>query len=142
MSDLKIVKVSYGGAEYEAVVDSSAQISVFKSSVVEKEVHYKGYILLQPAFGDFLKAELKEVDIGLVMNKYITPVIKTVVATVDGLNADILLDTETSEALLEQEILYNPRFTASTNLRSDYPKQSLDESGNTEEKNGINNNKI
>ncbi|GFV91830.1 retrovirus-related Pol polyprotein from transposon opus [Trichonephila clavipes] len=104
MSDLKIVKISYGGTEYEAVVDSGAQISVFKSSVVGKEVGYKGHIMLQPAFGDCLKAELKEVDIGLVTNGYITPVIKTVVATaVDGLNTDILLDTETYEALLEQE---------------------------------------
>ncbi|GFV54308.1 retrovirus-related Pol polyprotein from transposon opus [Trichonephila clavipes] len=63
MSDLKIVKISYGGTEYEAVVDSGAQISVFKSSVVGKEVDYKGHIMLQPAFGDCLKAELKEVDI-------------------------------------------------------------------------------
>ncbi|GFX87115.1 retrovirus-related Pol polyprotein from transposon opus [Trichonephila clavipes] len=68
MSDLKIVKISYGGTEYEAVVDSGAQISVFKSSVVGKEVDYKGHIMLQPAFGDCLKAELKEVDIGLVTN--------------------------------------------------------------------------
>ncbi|GFW40139.1 hypothetical protein TNCV_5118221 [Trichonephila clavipes] len=74
MSDLKIVKISYGGTEYEAVVDSGAQISVFKSSVVGKEVEYKGHIMLQPAFGDCLKAELKEVDIGLVTNKYITPI--------------------------------------------------------------------
>ncbi|GFX44869.1 retrovirus-related Pol polyprotein from transposon opus [Trichonephila clavipes] len=64
MPDLKIVKISYGGTEYEAVVDSGAQISVFKSSVVGKEVDYKGHIMLQPAFGDCLKAELKEVDIG------------------------------------------------------------------------------
>ncbi|GFT67956.1 retrovirus-related Pol polyprotein from transposon opus [Trichonephila clavipes] len=63
MSDLKIVKISYGGTEYEAVVDSGAQISVFKISVVGKEVDYKGHIMLQPAFGDCLKAELKEVDI-------------------------------------------------------------------------------
>ncbi|GFW86814.1 retrovirus-related Pol polyprotein from transposon opus [Trichonephila clavipes] len=34
MSDHKIVKISYGGTEYEAVVDSGVQISVFKSSVV------------------------------------------------------------------------------------------------------------
>ncbi|GFY20479.1 retrovirus-related Pol polyprotein from transposon opus [Trichonephila clavipes] len=34
MSDLKIVRISYGGTENEAVVDSGAQISVFKSSVV------------------------------------------------------------------------------------------------------------
>ncbi|GFW66690.1 retrovirus-related Pol polyprotein from transposon opus [Trichonephila clavipes] len=89
--------------------------------------------MLQPAFGDCLKAELKEVDIGLVTNGYITPVIKTVVATVDGLNTDILLDTETYEALLEQEIIYSPRFTAAMNLRSDSSKKSLDESVNTEE---------
>ncbi|GFU00465.1 hypothetical protein TNCV_2540641 [Trichonephila clavipes] len=38
-----------------------------------KEVDYKGHITLQPAFGDCLKAELKEVDIGLVSNGYITP---------------------------------------------------------------------
>ncbi|GFT02344.1 retrovirus-related Pol polyprotein from transposon opus [Trichonephila clavipes] len=95
MSDLKIVKISYGGTEYEAVVDSGAQISVFKSSVVGKKVDYKGHIMLQPAFGDCLKAELKEVDIGLVTDGYITPIIKTVVATVDYLNTDILLDTET-----------------------------------------------
>ncbi|GFS90827.1 protein NYNRIN [Trichonephila clavipes] len=133
MSDLKIVKISYGGTEYEAVVDSGAQISVFKSSVVGKEVDYKGHIMLQPAFGDCLKSELKEVDIGLVMNGYITPVIKTVVATVDGLNTDILLDTETYEALLEQERIYSPRFTAAMNLRSDSSKKSLDESVNTEE---------
>ncbi|GFX73910.1 gypsy retrotransposon integrase-like protein 1 [Trichonephila clavipes] len=133
MSDLKIVKISCGGTEYEAVVDSGAQISVFKSSVVEKEVDYKGHIMLQPAFGDCLKAELKEVDIGLVTNGYITPVIKTVVATVDGLNTDILLDTETYEALLEQERIYNPRFTTAMNLRSDSSKKSLDESVNTEE---------
>ncbi|GFV39963.1 retrovirus-related Pol polyprotein from transposon opus [Trichonephila clavipes] len=69
MSDLKIVKVSYGGTEYEAVVDSGAQISVFKSSVEGKEIDYKGHIMLQPAFGDCLKAELKEVDIGLVTNR-------------------------------------------------------------------------
>ncbi|GFX76594.1 retrovirus-related Pol polyprotein from transposon opus [Trichonephila clavipes] len=50
MSDLKIVKISYGGTEYEAVVDSGAQISVFKISVVGKEVDYKGHIMLQPAF--------------------------------------------------------------------------------------------
>ncbi|GFY28974.1 retrovirus-related Pol polyprotein from transposon opus [Trichonephila clavipes] len=118
----------YGGTEYEAVVDSGAQISVFKRSVVGKEVDYKGHIMLQPAFGDCLKAELKEVDIGLVTNRYITPVIKTVVATVDGLNTDILLDTETYEALLEQERIYNPRFTAAMNLRSDSSKISLDES--------------
>ncbi|GFX72936.1 retrovirus-related Pol polyprotein from transposon opus [Trichonephila clavipes] len=43
MSDLKIVKILYGGTEYEAVVDSGAQISVFKSSVVGKEVDYKGH---------------------------------------------------------------------------------------------------
>ncbi|GFS81695.1 retrovirus-related Pol polyprotein from transposon opus [Trichonephila clavipes] len=116
MSDLKIVKISYGGTEYEAVVDSGAQISVFKSSVVGKEVNYKGHIMLQPAFGDGLKAELKEVDIGLVTNGYITPVIKTVVATVDELNTDILLDTETYEALLEQERIFSPRFTAAMNL--------------------------
>ncbi|GFY26600.1 retrovirus-related Pol polyprotein from transposon opus [Trichonephila clavipes] len=67
MSDIKIVKISYGGTEYEAVVDSGAQISVFKSIVVGKEVDYKGHIMLQPAFGDCLKAELK-VDIGLVTN--------------------------------------------------------------------------
>ncbi|GFT21300.1 retrovirus-related Pol polyprotein from transposon opus [Trichonephila clavipes] len=133
MSDLKIVKISYGGTEYEAVVDSGAQISVFKSSVVGKEVDYKGHIMLHPAFGDCLKAELKEVDIGLVTNGYITPVIKTVVATVDGLNTDILLDTETYEALLEQERIYSPRFTAAMNLRSDSSKKSLDESVNTEE---------
>ncbi|GFS47629.1 hypothetical protein TNCV_1973251 [Trichonephila clavipes] len=89
--------------------------------------------MLQPAFGDCLKAELKEVDIGLVTNGYITPVIKTVVATVDGLNTDILLDTETYEALLEQERIYSPRFTAAMNLRSDSSKKSLDESVNTEE---------
>ncbi|GFT25514.1 retrovirus-related Pol polyprotein from transposon opus [Trichonephila clavipes] len=89
--------------------------------------------MLQPAFGDWLKAELKEVDIGLVTNGYITPVIKTVVATVDGLNTDILLDAETYEALLEQDIIYNPRFTAAMNLRSDSSKKSLDESVNTEE---------
>ncbi|GFS74767.1 retrovirus-related Pol polyprotein from transposon opus [Trichonephila clavipes] len=133
MSDLKIVKISYGGTEYEAVVDSGAQISVFKSSVVGKEVDYKGHIMLQPAFGDCLKAELKEVDVGLVTNGYITPVIKTVVATVDGLNTDILLDTETYEALLEQERIYSSRFTAAMNLRSDSSKKSLDESVNTEE---------
>ncbi|GFX52672.1 retrovirus-related Pol polyprotein from transposon opus [Trichonephila clavipes] len=133
MSDLKIVKNSYGGTEYEAVVDSSVQISVFKSSVMGKEVDYKGHIMLQPAFGDCLKAELKEVDIGLVMNGYITPVIKTVVATVDGLNTDILLDTDTYEALLEQDRIYSPRFTAAMNLRSDSSKKSLDESVNTEE---------
>ncbi|GFY17105.1 retrovirus-related Pol polyprotein from transposon opus [Trichonephila clavipes] len=133
MSDLKIVKISYGGTEYEAVVDSGAQISVFKSSVVGKEVDYKGHIMLQPAFGDCLKAELKEVDIGLVTNGYITPVIKTVVATLDGLNTDILLDTETYEALLEQERIYSPRFIAAMNLRSDSFKKSLDESVNTEE---------
>ncbi|GFX84469.1 retrovirus-related Pol polyprotein from transposon opus [Trichonephila clavipes] len=63
MSNLKIVKISYGGTEYEAVVDSGAQISVFKSSIVGKEVDCKGHIMLQPAFGDCLKAELKEVDI-------------------------------------------------------------------------------
>ncbi|GFX82661.1 retrovirus-related Pol polyprotein from transposon opus [Trichonephila clavipes] len=125
-------KISYGGTEYEAVVDSGAQISVFKSSVVGKEVDYKGHIMLQPTFGDCLKAELKEVDIGLVTNEYITPVIKTVVATVDGLNTDILLDTETYEALLEQERIYSPRFTAAMNLRSDSSKKSLDESVNTE----------
>ncbi|GFV41360.1 retrovirus-related Pol polyprotein from transposon opus [Trichonephila clavipes] len=34
-------------------------------------------------------AELKEVDIGFVTNGYITTVIQTVVATVDGLNTDI-----------------------------------------------------
>ncbi|GFW40736.1 retrovirus-related Pol polyprotein from transposon opus [Trichonephila clavipes] len=96
MSDLKIVNISYGRTEYEAVVDSGAQISVFKSSVVGKEVDYKRHIMLQPAFGDCLKAEQKEVDIDLVTNGYITPVIKTVVATVDGLNTDILLDTEPS----------------------------------------------
>ncbi|GFX61113.1 retrovirus-related Pol polyprotein from transposon opus [Trichonephila clavipes] len=90
MSDLKIVKISYGGTEYEAVVDSGAQISVFKRSVVGNEVDYKGHIMLQPAFGDCLKAELKEVDIGLVTNGYITPVIKTV----DGLNTDKLLGIE------------------------------------------------
>ncbi|GFV89266.1 retrovirus-related Pol polyprotein from transposon opus [Trichonephila clavipes] len=101
MSDLKIVKISYGGTEYEAVVDSGAQISVFKSSVVGKEVDYKGHIMLQPAFA--------------------------VVATVDGLN------TETYEALLEQERIYSPRFTAAMNLRSDSSKKSLDESVNTEE---------
>ncbi|GFW90297.1 retrovirus-related Pol polyprotein from transposon opus [Trichonephila clavipes] len=133
MSDLKIVKISYGGTEYEAVVDSGAQISVLKSSVVGKEVDYKGHIMLQPAFGDCLKAELKEVDIGLVTNGYITPVIKTVVATVDGLNTDIVLDTETYEAFLEQERMYSPRFTATMNLRSDSSKKSLDESINTEE---------
>ncbi|GFT16672.1 retrovirus-related Pol polyprotein from transposon opus [Trichonephila clavipes] len=33
MSDLKIVKISYGGTEYEAVVDSGAQISVFIKAV-------------------------------------------------------------------------------------------------------------
>ncbi|GFT16922.1 retrovirus-related Pol polyprotein from transposon opus [Trichonephila clavipes] len=133
MSDHQIVKISYGGTEYEAVVDSGAQISVFKSSVVGKEVDYKGHIMLQPAFCDCLKAELKEVDIGLVTNGYITPVIKTVVATVDGLNTDKLLDTETYEALLEQERIYSPRFTAAMNLRSDSFKKSLDESVNTEE---------
>ncbi|GFW47399.1 retrovirus-related Pol polyprotein from transposon opus [Trichonephila clavipes] len=85
--------------------------------------------MLQPAFGDCLKAELKEVDIGLVTNGYITSVIKTVVATVDGLNTDILLD----EALLEQERIDSPRFTAAMNLRSDSSKKSLDESANTEE---------
>ncbi|GFW28502.1 retrovirus-related Pol polyprotein from transposon opus [Trichonephila clavipes] len=133
MSNLKIVKILYGGTEYEAVVDSGAQISVFKNSVVGKEVDYKGHIMLQPTFGDCLKAELKEVDIGLVTNGYITPVIKTVVATVDGLNTHILLDTETYEALLEQERIYSPRFTAAMNLRSDSSKKSLDESVNTEE---------
>ncbi|GFT74813.1 retrovirus-related Pol polyprotein from transposon opus [Trichonephila clavipes] len=133
MSDLKIVKDSYGGTEYEGVVDSGAQISVFKSSVGGKEVDYKGHIMLQPAFGDCLKAELKEVDIGLVTNGYTTPVIKTVVETVDGLNTDILLDTETYEALLEQERIYSPRFTFAMNLRSDSSKKSLDESVNTEE---------
>ncbi|GFX71352.1 retrovirus-related Pol polyprotein from transposon opus [Trichonephila clavipes] len=133
MSDLKIVKISYGGTEYAAVVDSGAQISVFKSSVGGKEVDYKGHIMLQPAFGDCLKAELKEVDIGLVTNGYITPVIKTVVATVDGLNTDILLNIETYEALLEQERIYSPRFTAAMNLRSDSSKKLLDESVNTEE---------
>ncbi|GFW57913.1 retrovirus-related Pol polyprotein from transposon opus [Trichonephila clavipes] len=132
MSDFKVVKISYGGTEYEAVVDSGAQISVFKSSVVGKEVDYKGHIMLQPAFGDCLKAELKEVDIGLVTNGYITPVIKTVVATVDGLNTDKLLDTETYEALLEQERIYSSRFTAAMK-RSDSSKKSLDESVNTEE---------
>ncbi|GFX92095.1 retrovirus-related Pol polyprotein from transposon opus [Trichonephila clavipes] len=96
MSDLKIVKISYGGTEYEAVVDS-------------------------------------EVDIGLVTDGYITPVIKTVVATVNGLNTDILLDIETYEALLEQERIYSPRFIAAMNLRSDSFKKSLDESVNTEE---------
>ncbi|GFY57203.1 hypothetical protein TNIN_324371 [Trichonephila inaurata madagascariensis] len=65
---VKIVKFSYGGEEYEAVVDSGAQISLFKSSVLRKEVDYEGYIMLQSAFGDCLKAELKEEDIGLVMN--------------------------------------------------------------------------
>ncbi|GFU12203.1 retrovirus-related Pol polyprotein from transposon opus [Trichonephila clavipes] len=50
MSYLKIVKISYGGTEYEAVVDSGAQISVFKSSVVGKEVDYKGHIMFQPTF--------------------------------------------------------------------------------------------
>ncbi|GFU27082.1 retrovirus-related Pol polyprotein from transposon 412 [Trichonephila clavipes] len=89
--------------------------------------------MLQPAFGDCLKTELKEVDIGLVTNGYITPVIKTVVATVDGLNTDILLDTETYEALLEQERIYCPRFTAAMNLRSDSSKKLLDESVNIEE---------
>ncbi|GFU83557.1 retrovirus-related Pol polyprotein from transposon opus [Trichonephila clavipes] len=79
------------------------------------------------------EAELKEVDIGLVTNGYITPVIKTVVAIVDGLNTDILLDTETHEALLDQERIYSPRFTAAMNLRSDSSKKSLDESVNTEE---------
>ncbi|GFV23895.1 retrovirus-related Pol polyprotein from transposon opus [Trichonephila clavipes] len=128
MPDLKIVKISYGGTEYEDVVDSGVQISVFKSSVVGKEVDYKGHIMLQPAFGDHLKAELKEVDIGLVTNGYITPVIKTVVTTVDGLNTDILLDTETYE-----ERIYSPRFTAAMNLRSDSSKKSLDESVNSEE---------
>ncbi|GFU29687.1 retrovirus-related Pol polyprotein from transposon opus [Trichonephila clavipes] len=108
MSDLKIAKISYGGTEYEAVVDSGAQISVFK-------------------------AELKEVNIGLVTNGCITPVIKTVVATVDGLNTDILLDTETEEALLEQERICSHRFTAAMNLRSDSSKKSLDECVNTEE---------
>ncbi|GFW95190.1 retrovirus-related Pol polyprotein from transposon opus [Trichonephila clavipes] len=77
--------------------------------------------------------ELKEVDIGLVTNGYITPVIKTVVATVYGLNTDILLDTETYEALLEQERIYSPRSTAAINLRSDSSKKSLNESVNTEE---------
>ncbi|GFS59722.1 retrovirus-related Pol polyprotein from transposon opus [Trichonephila clavipes] len=133
MSDLKIIQISYGRTEYEAVVDSGAQISVFKSSVVGKEVDYKGHIMLQLAFGDCLKAELKEVDIVLVTNRYITPVIKTVVATVDGLNTDILLDTETYEALLEQERIYSPRFTTAMNLRSDSSKKSLDESVHTEE---------
>ncbi|GFS60003.1 retrovirus-related Pol polyprotein from transposon opus [Trichonephila clavipes] len=57
-SDLKIIKISYGGTEYEAAVDSGAQISVFKSSVVGKEVDYKGHIMLQPAFGDCLKTDL------------------------------------------------------------------------------------
>ncbi|GFV79097.1 retrovirus-related Pol polyprotein from transposon opus [Trichonephila clavipes] len=76
---------------------------------------------------------IKEVDIGLVSNGYITPVIKTVVATVDGLNTDILLDTETYEALLEEERIYSPRFTAAMNLRSDSSKKSLDESVNIEE---------
>ncbi|GFW11506.1 retrovirus-related Pol polyprotein from transposon 17.6 [Trichonephila clavipes] len=89
--------------------------------------------MLRLAFGDCLKAELKEVDIGLVTNGYITPVIKTVVATVDGLNTDILLDTETYEALLEQERIHSPRFTAAMNLRSDSSKKSFDESVNTEE---------
>ncbi|GFW06518.1 retrovirus-related Pol polyprotein from transposon opus [Trichonephila clavipes] len=73
ISDLKIEKIPYGGAEYETVVDSGTQISVFKSSVVGTEVDYKGYIMLQPAFGDCLKAELKELDIGLVTDGYITP---------------------------------------------------------------------
>ena len=132
MSDLKIVKISYGGAEYDAVVDSGAQISVFKSSIVGKEVDYKGYIMLQPAFGDCLKAELKEVEIGLLTNSFITPVIKTVVATLDGLNADILLDTETYEALLEQEKIYNPSFTAAMKLRSDTLKEMLDVNENSE----------
>ncbi|GFV84362.1 retrovirus-related Pol polyprotein from transposon opus [Trichonephila clavipes] len=135
MADLKIVKISYGRTEYEAVVDSGTQISVLKSSVVGKEVDYKGHIMLQPAFGDCLKAELKEVDIGLVTNGYITPVIKTVVATVDGLNTDILLDAETYEALLEQERIYSPRFTAAMNLRSDSSKKSLDESVKLKRKN-------
>ncbi|GFU54232.1 retrovirus-related Pol polyprotein from transposon opus [Trichonephila clavipes] len=133
MSYLKIVKISYGGTEYEAVVDSGAQISMFKSSIVGKEVDYKGRIMLQPAFGNCLKAEIKEVDIGLVTKGYITPVIKTVVPTVDGLNTDILLDTETYEALLEQERIYSPRLTAAMNLRSESSKKSLDESVNTEE---------
>ncbi|GFT35333.1 retrovirus-related Pol polyprotein from transposon opus [Trichonephila clavipes] len=133
MSYLKIVKISYGGTEYEAVVNSGSQISVFKNSEVGKEVDYKGHIMLQPAFGDCLKAELKEVDIGSVTNGYNTLVIKTVVATVDGLNTDIFLDTETYEALLEQERIYSPRFIAAMNLRSDSFKKSLDESVNTEE---------
>ncbi|GFX98558.1 hypothetical protein TNCV_1501361 [Trichonephila clavipes] len=90
--------------------------------------------MLQPSFGDCLKAELKEGDIGLVTNGYITPVIKTVVATMDGLNTDIvLLDTETYEALLEQERICSPRFTAAMSLRSYSSKKSLDESVNTEE---------
>ncbi|GFV52144.1 hypothetical protein TNCV_5070651 [Trichonephila clavipes] len=89
--------------------------------------------MLQPAFGNCLKAELKEVDIGLVTNGYITPVTKTVVTTVDGQNTDILLDTETYEALLEQERIYSPRFTAAMNLKSDSSKKSLDESVNIEE---------
>ncbi|GFX54251.1 retrovirus-related Pol polyprotein from transposon opus [Trichonephila clavipes] len=59
-SDLKIVKNSYVGTEYEAVVDSGAQISVFKSSVVGKEVDYKGHIMLQPAFDESVNTEEEE----------------------------------------------------------------------------------
>ncbi|GFV97406.1 hypothetical protein TNCV_2039151 [Trichonephila clavipes] len=43
MSNLKIVKILCGGAEYEAV---GAQISVFKSSVMGKEMDYKRFIML------------------------------------------------------------------------------------------------
>ncbi|GFX30742.1 retrovirus-related Pol polyprotein from transposon opus [Trichonephila clavipes] len=132
-------------AEVKVVEDESKVVTArFNGKVVHKlvclkavswkrKVDYKGHIMLQPAFGDCLKAELKEVDIGLVTNGYITPVIKTMVATVDWLNTDIFLDTETYEALLEQERIYSPRFTATMNLRSDSSKRSLEESVNTKE---------
>ncbi|GFY11014.1 retrovirus-related Pol polyprotein from transposon opus [Trichonephila clavipes] len=103
-----------------------SQVQVAEVKVVEDEskvvtVRFNGKV-----------AELREVDIGLVTNVYVTLVVKTVVATVDGLNTDILFDTETYESLLEQERIYSPIFTAAMNLRSDSSKKSLDESVNTE----------
>ncbi|GFV30710.1 retrovirus-related Pol polyprotein from transposon opus [Trichonephila clavipes] len=113
-----VTKYECIGLVKKRVVDSGAQISVFKSSVKGKEMDYKGYLMLQPVFGDCLK---DEVDIGLVTNGYITLAIKTVVATVDGLNLDILLDTETYEGIIRTRKNIQSQIYIRWELKIKYP---------------------
>lgn len=119
LTDLRMVKIRYRNKVMDAIVDSGTQITVFNEKILEEDYDRpKGRIRLQPAFGDFRDADLREVNISLVEDgkRLISPTIKALVASCKDLNVDVLLDQQTYDALIEQAKVYRVEDPAYVNM--------------------------